>query len=116
MILRLNGIDVDCIIGDLPDERVRPQKLLVDVELRVPDAAALSDSLEDTVDYAALTARIRGSLVEARCRMIERAAKIVYDVCAQTPGVGSAIVRVRKAGSVAHLESAEAELRPGEVI
>ena len=40
MILELNGIDVDCIIGDRPDERERTQRLTVDVRLEIDDAAA----------------------------------------------------------------------------
>ena len=37
MTLRLNGIDVDCIIGERPDERTRLQTLRVDVELEVDE-------------------------------------------------------------------------------
>ena len=33
MLLRLNGIDVDCVIGERPDERTRLQTLRIDVEL-----------------------------------------------------------------------------------
>ena len=72
MILGLNGIEVDCIIGDRQDERERVQRLVVDVELEVGDVAATSDELADTVDYAVLTERIREALVAAKCRMIRR--------------------------------------------
>ena len=94
MTLRLNGIDVDCVIGERPDERTRLQTLRVDVELEISDVAAETDSLVDTVDYAALTERIRAALASAKCRMIERAAK----------------VSVTKSGAVPHLESAQAVL------
>ncbi|MBO7482665.1 MAG: dihydroneopterin aldolase, partial [Kiritimatiellae bacterium] len=52
MVLRISGLSVDCIIGDLPEERGREQRLRVDAELTVPLAAALSDDLHDTADYA----------------------------------------------------------------
>ena len=48
MTLRLNGIDVDCVIGERPDERTRLQKLRVDVELEIPDVAAETDSRAST--------------------------------------------------------------------
>ena len=108
MILELNGIDVDCIIGDRVEERTRVQRLRVDVRLEIVDAAAVSDELADTVDYAALTEKVRAALVAARCRMIERAAKVVCDLCLQDPKVSAATVRVVKAGAVAHLVSAAA--------
>ena len=113
MILELNGIDVDCIIGDRPDERERTQRLTVDVRLEIGDAAATSDELADTVDYVALTDQIRASLEAAECRMSERAAKVACDVCRKDPKVISVWVRVTKAGVVAHLASASAVMSVG---
>ena len=106
--LELNGIDVDCVIGERADERERLQRLRVDVVLEIPAAAAYSDELADTVDYAALAERIRHGLVEAECRMIERAAFVVAKLCATEKEVRRVEVRVTKYGAVRHLESASA--------
>ena len=108
MKLELNGIDVDCIIGECPDERTRTQRLRVDVVLAIDDTAAETDELADTVDYAALTEGIRTALVAAKCRMIERAAKVVADLCLADEKVSAAKVRVVKSGAIQHLESAAA--------
>ena len=108
MKLNLNGLDVDCVIGELPDERNRLQRLRVDVALEIPDRAAVTDALGDTVDYAALAARIREALVAAKCRMIERAAKVACDVCLKEALVAAAVVTVTKSGAVPGLESASA--------
>ena len=113
MILELKGIDVDCIIGDLPDERSSPQRVVVDVALLIGDDAATSDMLVDTVDYAALSDQVRTALVSAKCRMIERAAKVVCDQCRADPKVHGARVKVTKAGVVAHLASASAVYADG---
>ena len=102
MKLRLDGIEVDCVIGERPDERDRLQRIIVDVELEIPGTAAETDELADTVDYAALSERIRAALVAAKCRMIERAAKVVYD-CLPTR---DARVMVMKSGAVPGLASA----------
>ena len=108
MIRELNGIDVECIIGERAEERTRAQRLLVDVRLEIVDTAAESDALSDTVDYAALTEKVRAALVAAKCRMIERAAKVVCDLCMEDAKVRAAAVRVTKAGAVPHLSSATA--------
>ena len=110
MILRLNGIAVDCVIGERPDERGRLQRLSVDAELEVGARAAESDELADTVDYAALAERVRSELVAARCRMIERAAKVAFDACAAAAGDRGRVLRatVTKRGAVPGLESASA--------
>ncbi|MGN0833289.1 MAG: dihydroneopterin aldolase [Kiritimatiellia bacterium] len=108
MRLELNGIDVDCVIGERADERVRTQHLRIDVALTIGDRAAETDDLADTVDYAALTEKIRRALVAAKCRMIERAAKVVCEVCRAERGVLAATAKVTKSGAIAHLESASA--------
>ena len=110
MRLRLNGLDVDCIIGERPDERERPQRLRVDVELAVDGRAAETDDLGDAVDYAALAEAIRTALAEAKCRLIERAAKVVRDVCLADPRISAASVSVTKTGAVPCLASATAVL------
>ncbi len=108
MKLELNGIDVDCIIGERPDERTHPQRLRIDVILTVGDRASETDELSDTVDYATLTERIRETLIAAKCKMIERAAKAVVDLCLADGKVSAAKVRVTKSGAIPHLESASA--------
>ena len=110
MTLRIEGIEVECVIGDLPEEREREQTLVVDAELEIPDRAAETDALADTVDYAAAAERVRAALKAAECRMIERAAKVAYDVCcaacAAVSGARPLGVTVTKAGVLPGLESA----------
>ena len=110
MKLELNGIEVECVIGERPDERTRLQRLQVDVKLELPATAATTDALADTVDYAALTAAIRAVLTAAKCRMIERAAQLALEACLADARVQAATVRVTKAGAVPHLKSATVEL------
>lgn len=113
MKLRLDGIEVDCIIGERPDERTRTQRLRVDVELDVPALPAETDDIRDAVDYAELSSDIRKALVAAECRMIERAAKVVCDVCRGKSNVGAVKATVTKYGAVEGLESASAEWTDG---
>lgn len=108
MKLLLNEIEVECIIGDLPDERTGTQILKVDVELEISDLAGETDELQDTVDYAALTDEIGVALVRGECKMLERAAKIVVDTCLKfgRGKVFAAKAKVTKKGAIAHLKSA----------
>lgn len=111
MDLLLNGIEVDCVIGERLDERDRVQRLAVDVVLSLDCCAGETDELCDTVDYAALAERIREALVAAKCKMIERAAKVVLDICLSDAKVVSAEVTVTKAGAVSGLRSAAVRAR-----
>ncbi len=106
------------MIGDLPEERDREQKVTVDIALSIDlRAAARSDKLCDTVDYAALAASVRLALRQARCHMIESAAHCVAAVCLVDPRVSSVRVRVEKPGAVPGLRAAAATVvreRPEE--
>ena len=108
-VLKLNGIMVECVIGDRPDERTRTQKLRVDVEMEIPETACETDRLEDTVDYVAVKEAITKALVEASPQMIERAARLAYEatISTSTPLHGQQIkVTVTKYGAIEGLESA----------
>ena len=110
-VLKLNGIEVECILGDQPEERDREQRILVDVALALDlQAAGSSDSLGDTVDYALLVGDVREALEDAKCRLLERAAEIVADIALSDPRVEKATVSVRKFGSVPGLGSAEVRI------
>ena len=108
MKLTLNSLSVRCILGDLPEERITPREVLVDVELTVPDRAGETDELGDTVDYAALAEKIRTALIAAKCRLIERAVKVVAEVCLNEPLVKSVHVSVTKPNSIPGLKQVTA--------
>ncbi len=109
--LRLEGLEVRCIIGDLPDEREREQVLRIDAALSMDlRKAGATDDLGDTADYAALSSRIRKRLAAAKCRLIERAAELAAEECLACKGVEKARIRVRKSGAIEGLASAAAEV------
>ena len=111
MELRLDGIEVDCVIGERDYERTMVQRLVVDVALEVPDRAAETDELSDAVDYVALSGAIRSALVEAKCRLVERAALVSARVCMSNENVMRADVMVAKSGAVPGLRRACARCR-----
>jgi 7,8-dihydroneopterin aldolase/epimerase/oxygenase len=57
--LSLEGLRVQCIIGVTARERAGVQELVVDLGVKVDfDKVAATDSIQDTVDYRALTRRV----------------------------------------------------------
>ena len=109
--LELCGLEVACVIGDRPEERLREQRLMVDVSLSLDlSAVAGSDALCDTVDYAALTETIRTALRHARCHMVECAADCVARVCLADSRVTAVRVRVEKSGAISGLRAAAVQI------
>ncbi len=109
MKLSVNGIEVDCIIGELPHEREIMQKLIVDVVMEVADLPARTDCIDDAVDYAAVASDVRETLVAARCHLIERAARLAAERVRGRNLVQAVTVRVTKSGAVPGIASATAE-------
>jgi len=72
--IQLRALEVDCIIGVNPAERVSPQRLLVQLELCVDtETAACSDQLEETVDYEFVAAQIQFVLHLGQFYLLESA-------------------------------------------
>lgn len=106
IILSLNQLEVNCVIGERPDERERLQKLIIDAELEISTASALSDNLADTADYAALAEKITATLKDAKCMMIERAAYLAATICLEDKAVNAVNLKVTKSGAIEGLRSA----------
>ena len=114
--LELCGLEVSCIIGDLPDERINEQILLIDAVLFLDlRQAAQSDDLDDTIDYAELCDDIRSVLKRAECRMLERAADCVAFVCLEDPRVEKVRVRVEKRERLEGLRAAAVLIERSEI-
>ena len=99
--ITLSGIAVDCIVGVYERERNQEQRIYVDVTFET-DAArvAVSDSLEDAVDYHAMSQAVRDTLIEGRFHMIESAAEAIAARCLEEFSVASVDVRVHKPGAI----------------
>lgn len=113
MRLDISDIEVRCIIGERAEERKHEQALTVDLRLDVGESAAESDSIADAVDYVAAAERVKERLVEAKCQLIERAAREAAEAVAAMPGVKLAQARVTKRGAVAGIGAASAEFITG---
>jgi 7,8-dihydroneopterin aldolase/epimerase/oxygenase len=107
----LRDIEAEAMVGVFEWERVARRALRIDLELACDlAAAAASDRLEDTVDYAALTARVRERCAASSYRLIEALAGDIASACLEDPRVASVGVTVRKPGAVAGVGEISVEL------
>lgn len=94
MIIRITGLRVRGFHGVLESERRDGQTFVVDVALHT--ASVASDDLADTVDYAALSARLADVVAGEPVDLIETLAARLGDVCLEDPRVDLAEVTVHK--------------------
>ena len=99
----IEGLAVETVVGVFDWERRVRQSLVVDVELRCDlRPAGASDRLAATVDYKALSDRIRRHLEASRYRLVETLAESAAELCLADERVQVAVVTVHKSGALRH--------------
>ena len=93
--VELHGLEIEGRHGVEEEERARPQRFVYDLWLEVPDDA-LSDRIEDTVDYREVVAAVRAVSDGRQFALLEALAAAVADELLARFALEAARVRVRK--------------------
>ena len=112
--IRLEQLELTTCIGVSEAERRRPQRLLADIDVWCDTAAAMSDDVNDSVDYAQLAVVLRNKASAATVKLLERLAAILCDaVLASSSAAWEVRVRLYKPGIIPRCGAAivEAEER-----
>ena len=90
------------VVGTLPEERLHPQRLRLDLVLCCDASrAAVSDDLRDAVDYSAVEKAVVSAVEASSFFLLEALARAVGGVILKFPGVSSCTVRITKPGASA---------------
>lgn len=93
--VELYGLELEGRHGVEEEERANPQRFVYDLWLDVPDAA-LSDRIENTVDYREVVAAVRSVSNGRQFALLEAMAAAVADELLRRFELEGARVRVRK--------------------
>jgi dihydroneopterin aldolase len=101
-LLRVDDVEVHCVIGVYAEERTTPQALRVSLALALDAGrAAHSGNLEDTVDYARLFGQLRFVLQRGAFRLLETAAEALCAVVlASEPTLAAVTLTLKKPGAL----------------
>ena len=84
---------VECIVGILPHERVTEQRLLLDVEMDLDFAAAArSESVASTIDYAAVSTALTDWIRRKKYQLVET---LAVECCRELLATHRRLSRVR---------------------
>jgi 7,8-dihydroneopterin aldolase/epimerase/oxygenase len=95
IVVEVEGLELDGHHGASADEQERGQRFLFDIRLEVSDAA-LSDRLEDAVDYREVVRCVSEISDGRRFALLEALAAAVADAIVSRFPVEAVRVRVRK--------------------
>lgn len=97
----INDLSYDCVIGILPEERTRTQKVRLSATLELDlKMAGRSGKLEDTVDYYALSQRIVQRSRELKCGLLEELGEKLCEMILEYGQVRAVTLRILKPEAV----------------
>ena len=99
--VKIERLELDCIIGINPWERLTKQQITVDIEIDTDLAAAgNSDSIEDTINYRTIAKTVTHEVEKSDYWLVESIGAKIADICLEVDRVFSVRVTVRKPGAV----------------
>ena len=103
MRARVQGIPLFLIIGANEWERHSQQEVLADLEIEFDAlAAAESDDLAQTVDYSALTERVRAEAEKTSFQLLEALCRHLLNVILADPRILRATLTLTKPKALSH--------------
>lgn len=96
--IRIKGLEIFAFHGVNPEEKENGQTFVLDIAMRADlSAAAESDDLNDTVNYAAVRKAVTAAFLAQKYDLIEHAASVVCDaILTGFPRVMSVTVELKK--------------------
>jgi D-erythro-7,8-dihydroneopterin triphosphate epimerase len=96
-VIFIRDLLVRCIVGIRPEEREKPQDVVINVELYADTApAAASDEIDDAVDYSTLKKRIIALAEGSSFNLVETLSQAIADICLSDSKVQGTTVTVEK--------------------
>ena len=106
----IRDLTFNAILGILPEERVQPQPVIINLTL-ITDitVAAASKNIGDTLNYAEVADAVRGLTVEGEYLLIETLVEDIAKVCLEA-GADAVSVRVEKPNAVSEASAVGVEI------
>ena len=99
--VKIERLELDCIIGINPWERLTKQQITIDIEIDTDlTAAGKSDSIEDTINYRTIAKTVTTEIEKSDYGLVESIGAKIADICLEDDRVFSVRVTVRKPGAV----------------
>ncbi len=87
---------VSSSIGVSTEERARPQRLAINLEVEMAPRIPDSDKIVEVVNYGPLVGRVREICADSRVRLLETLAAAVANTCFMDDKVTAVSVRIEK--------------------
>ncbi|MCL2075206.1 MAG: dihydroneopterin aldolase [Betaproteobacteria bacterium] len=96
----IDELNLDAKVGIYPREIAFPQRVSLNLEVGISSAAARSDDISDTIEYAQLIVRLREALSDRHFALLEALAGFVADLILEEFSALKVRVSVAKPGVI----------------
>ncbi len=105
-IIFIEGLEIETIIGVYEHERDIKQKVVLDIEMTLPESnASSSDDLRHTVDYDAVSKLVTSYVIDTQYQLIESLAEQVASLVLGAFATDSLKLKLSKPGAVKNAKS-----------
>ena len=95
--IRISNLRLRTFIGFNPEERVKKQDVVLNIEIRYAiSSAALQDEVEHALNYKTITKRIIDHVENGQFLLLEKLVGDVLAICSADPSVKRASVTIEK--------------------
>mgnify|MGYP001185056292 CR=1 FL=1 len=109
--IHIVGLEIDVLIGTLPQERTAKQPLVFDLHLGGDFAkAGKTDTLTDTVNYRDVEEKLIAMVENSSFLLLEALAETAAQLCLSVPGVRTVNIRITKPRAALRNESISVEI------
>jgi FolB domain-containing protein len=104
MKIKINGIDLQAVVGTQDHERNSRQNIRINIEFDYDaENAVKGDSIADAVDYSEIVKLSIRTAKESKCFLIETLSEKILDVLRSVEAINSASVEVMKFSAVKNI-------------
>ena len=108
----IRGLEISCIIGTLPRERKKKQKIVLDLEFPAPvRKAAQRDSLKDAINYKKIAEHASQFVSKSHFYLIETLAERLAQTLLREFKLRVILLRVSKPHALRNAENVGVEIR-----
>jgi dihydroneopterin aldolase len=108
----LQGLEVSCIIGTLPRERRKKQKVIIDLEFPAPiRRAARRDDLRDALNYKKIAEQITTLVSKSRFYLLETLAEHLAQTLLRKFKLRNILLRISKPNAIRNAKNVGVEIR-----
>ena len=107
----LRGLALDVVVGVLPEERLAPRRIILEVEaVCAAPADPAADDIRTVVDYRLIRQAAADAAAGTACQLVETLAARIADAIMAVPGVLETSVTLDKPGALADCESVAVQI------